>query len=411
MGQAMANILGIQPDNFCTTVNQQSSDRYVRPPVSAAAQRSAAGSRRRSATNTARISAPDIPDVDGDNVADDGSAGRGSSSSSSSSIGPLEYVRVASTYGTGFYYIPGTDTCLRIGGYVRFQSDFEIGGGFDLGVGARAGLSLDTRTQTPFGTLRTYAMFNKFAGVDFGGGGINFDVEHWVDRAFFQLDGLNFGGRQVTATVGRLSSAFDAGPGHTYYAWPQSNATLFQVRGSFQTGTGLAVDLALERQEQRGIYGAFPFAFVAGFGPADTMAGAHRRRYSARPTVRVSPGNQRRLRLQPAAVHRGHRCTLAPWPELCRPLRCGSGLFFGGNISGRYQTAMPYDITGALGFAGGNGFLETNATIGIVRDLAPNVSIGAEISALGHQYRRSGAGRDLPPAAQFLAVGRSRTSR
>ena len=25
----------------------------------------------------------------------------------------MEYVRVCDTYGTGFYYIPGTETCLR----------------------------------------------------------------------------------------------------------------------------------------------------------------------------------------------------------------------------------------------------------------------------------------------------------
>ena len=31
----------------------------------------------------------------------------------------VEYVRVCSAYGAGFFYIPGTETCLRIGGRVR----------------------------------------------------------------------------------------------------------------------------------------------------------------------------------------------------------------------------------------------------------------------------------------------------
>ena len=31
---------------------------------------------------------------------------------------PVEYVKVCSAYGAGFYYIPGTDICLRVGGYV-----------------------------------------------------------------------------------------------------------------------------------------------------------------------------------------------------------------------------------------------------------------------------------------------------
>jgi hypothetical protein len=31
---------------------------------------------------------------------------------------PVEYVKICSAYGAGFYYIPGTDICLRVGGYV-----------------------------------------------------------------------------------------------------------------------------------------------------------------------------------------------------------------------------------------------------------------------------------------------------
>ena len=37
---------------------------------------------------------------------------------------PVEYVKVCSLYGAGFYYIPGTDICMKIGGYVRFQESF-----------------------------------------------------------------------------------------------------------------------------------------------------------------------------------------------------------------------------------------------------------------------------------------------
>ena len=34
---------------------------------------------------------------------------------------PVEYVRVCSAYGVGFFYIPGTDTCLRVSGRARFE--------------------------------------------------------------------------------------------------------------------------------------------------------------------------------------------------------------------------------------------------------------------------------------------------
>src|SRR5215831_13135654 len=41
---------------------------------------------------------------------------------------PVEYVKVCSIYGAGFFYIPGTDTCIKIGGWVRAEVDFNAGG-------------------------------------------------------------------------------------------------------------------------------------------------------------------------------------------------------------------------------------------------------------------------------------------
>ena len=42
----------------------------------------------------------------------------------------VEYVRVCSAYGSGFFYIPGTETCLRVGGRVR--ADYRYVTPFDL---------------------------------------------------------------------------------------------------------------------------------------------------------------------------------------------------------------------------------------------------------------------------------------
>src|SRR6188768_455207 len=33
----------------------------------------------------------------------------------------VEYVKICSLYGAGFYYIPGTDTCIKLGGYLRAE--------------------------------------------------------------------------------------------------------------------------------------------------------------------------------------------------------------------------------------------------------------------------------------------------
>ena len=39
----------------------------------------------------------------------------------------VEYVRICSLYGAGFFYIPGTDTCIKLGGYLRADVTFNGG--------------------------------------------------------------------------------------------------------------------------------------------------------------------------------------------------------------------------------------------------------------------------------------------
>src|SRR6201988_3312154 len=84
----------------------------------------------------------------------------------------VEYVKVSSLYSAGFYYIPGTDTCIKIGGYLRVDVGLN-GGDFGNNINGRGGaenrlrdyyvsrsrtdLSVDTRTATEYGILRTFA--------------------------------------------------------------------------------------------------------------------------------------------------------------------------------------------------------------------------------------------------------------
>jgi Porin subfamily len=39
----------------------------------------------------------------------------------------VEYVRICSLYGAGFFYIPGTETCIKLGGYLRVDTTFNGG--------------------------------------------------------------------------------------------------------------------------------------------------------------------------------------------------------------------------------------------------------------------------------------------
>ena len=138
---------------------------------------------------------------------------------------PMEYVRVCDTYGAGFYYIPGTETCLRVGGYIRYdigvgqQGLADVVDKEDLSNGfietndtyykrARFALQVDARSETELGTLRGYAQINfnyttnttqdfDGDGVDDGqeGGGLTFasDAGSSINHAYIELGGFRIG--------------------------------------------------------------------------------------------------------------------------------------------------------------------------------------------------------------------------
>eukprot|EP00475_Leptophrys_vorax_P017083 TRINITY_DN23618_c0_g1_i1.p2 TRINITY_DN23618_c0_g1~~TRINITY_DN23618_c0_g1_i1.p2 ORF type:complete len:253 (+),score=4.23 TRINITY_DN23618_c0_g1_i1:180-938(+) len=153
---------------------------------------------------------------------------------------PAEYVKICDVYGAGYFYIPGTETCLRIGGYVRY----DVGAG-DVGTftGARADdvvngknqgtwykdarftLKTWTGQETELGTLKTYTetrMNFQNHPLDNGAGnaaGNSFDMHF----AWMQLGGLR---------VGLDESAFDTFVG---YAGNVLNDTIVPY-GGFKTG-------------------------------------------------------------------------------------------------------------------------------------------------------------------------------
>jgi hypothetical protein len=140
---------------------------------------------------------------------------------------PIEYVRICTAYGAGFFYIPGTDTCLRISGRARFEGGYmtsysrQFGQSGDTsGYQGRMRINMDARTQTAYGTLRAFVRLDAgyrsgysgigtsgtqqrigqayvATGVDAFGRGQQYMN---VDKAFIQFAGL---------TAGRASSFYD----------------------------------------------------------------------------------------------------------------------------------------------------------------------------------------------------------
>jgi hypothetical protein len=186
---------------------------------------------------------------------------------------PAEYVKICDVYGAGYFYIPGTETCLRIGGYVRY----DIGGG-DVGSfdGARSRDILDndnstngtwfkntrftfktwTGQETELGTLKTYTETR----INFGNRNANPSVTDPVTGVVTQLDNpqfnkgisLNFAWVQLGGLrVGKDESAFDTFIG---YAGNVINDTLVPYGGFdtnvvqyyFDAGNGFSAVASLE---------------------------------------------------------------------------------------------------------------------------------------------------------------------
>jgi hypothetical protein len=193
---------------------------------------------------------------------------------------PVEYLKACSLYGAGFWYVPGTDTCIKIGAFVRLQLAYGAGGaGTPVGIGGQApgqgdfgggntrgnnmfnfssagAVSFDMRQQTEYGTLRSYVDMGVQTTSNVGGyGGGNVlnplfpsssygSEVAYSDRAFIQFAGL---------TAGRIRSFFDlVNPGA--YSFTTTRLVSGDTGGvgiiglgyTYQLGGGVSASVSLE---------------------------------------------------------------------------------------------------------------------------------------------------------------------
>ena len=180
---------------------------------------------------------------------------------------PVLYVKICSLYGDGFYYIPGTDICLKLGGYVRDQHYYNYGenatqtpffstniqdtrlGNANVATGnadyvhrTRSLISVDTRQQTEWGTLRTY-----------------FTVGHTGDSPVAEAIYANRGFIQFAGfTLGLASSFFDfySSPIVTYFATNSEDTGDGGWRVAAYTanfGNGFTATVSLEEPRRLGV--------------------------------------------------------------------------------------------------------------------------------------------------------------
>jgi hypothetical protein len=110
----------------------------------------------------------------------------------------MEYVRVCDAFGTGYFYIPGTETCLKIGGEVRFTVGFSDGettdGGEsdDWGTDTRARVTFETKSDSEIGTIGSYIRLQgSYNGND--DGDVADDSDVWVEQAYISVGGFRVG--------------------------------------------------------------------------------------------------------------------------------------------------------------------------------------------------------------------------
>ena len=252
---------------------------------------------------------------------------------------PVEYVRVCNAYGAGFFYIPGTDTCLKVGGLVLAQLGIQpssalytasasYGAGLAVGgIGtygaypsstsgsgyrtvfgrevlthtAIGRVELDARTQSPWGTVRTFirveSQFGSSANATTGslasGVGINFYPTSigatvskevtYLNKAFIQFAGI---------TAGRVQSFFDFyADAINYEGLRGSNQTAWALAYTATFGGGFSASLSLEdASSHRGI----DYSVIAAGGlPGTANFGIGAGGLVATPGLAASAGNER----------------------------------------------------------------------------------------------------------------------
>ncbi|WP_454814412.1 porin [Labrys neptuniae] len=181
----------------------------------------------------------------------------------------VEYVKVCSAFGPGFFYIPGSDTCLKIGGEIR--ADYRAFGGGGSGrvetivnggtptlsrerfsltrnddrsaFNTQARIWFDARTETEWGLLRSYFQINADSHpISAQGRGGTYNGNRFsIDKAFIQFGGLTAG--YAHSFFGFYDNDFGDTIWAPYYA--ESN-TVNLIAYTAQFGGGFSATLSIE---------------------------------------------------------------------------------------------------------------------------------------------------------------------
>jgi hypothetical protein len=198
-------------------------------------------------------------------------------------VEPIDYVKICDAFGVGYWYIPGTDTCLKIGGYVQldvwFYDNDRVGNYFNVasaltgsttsssnplsdttGVVAGYLYAQDDYSQSWEMKTEAGANWNSRSMSDLGviATNINFVVTSDNNTLDGSVKTVRFdGGYGAIGPMmfGWTASTFDPGDGYTYDGSVRSDKKVDQFRLSYLMGTW-GIMLGLEDPRDR--YGNSP---------------------------------------------------------------------------------------------------------------------------------------------------------
>jgi hypothetical protein len=181
---------------------------------------------------------------------------------------PVEYVKVCDAYGAGFFYIPGTDTCLKVGGRVRADyamsnrgnvysagtingstgaiiNTVSLASGSEnlYGWEARGRVDLDARTQTAWGTVQAVASLRlaRTTGILAASapGTFSGTASPTLEAAYIRFAGFTFGAARDNFSF--MPSTF-YGAGH----WSSFANGAKQIAYTAVLGGGLSATVAIQ---------------------------------------------------------------------------------------------------------------------------------------------------------------------
>jgi hypothetical protein len=212
---------------------------------------------------------------------------------------PVDYVRICDAFGSGYYYAPGTDTCIRINGYVRVNLNLnrtpsagtypDANHFFDT----RGTLNVYARSITEYGTLGGWIQLEG----NVGGTGATIGNSITVTGATLSLGPLVAGYDYSSFAARPLVDTFTTDEGNGFNGrdrtqfvalnWALADGVALGVAaedyrgrdGATNLSTGQIPDLIANLLVRSG-----PVQFQAGFGYGDRMTTS----WGANAVMRVS---------------------------------------------------------------------------------------------------------------------------